>query len=109
MQPFKRLAALLVLAGLSGAVLGQGFPNKPIRLIAPYPAGESIDSVARLTAQHWSAALAVPELRNRLIGQGAEPLGSTPEEFGQFMAGELAKWRLVVVLPAPGPNSPAGK
>ena len=50
----------------------------------------------RLTAQHWSAALAVPELRNRLIGQGAEPVGSTPEEFGKFMAGELAKWRLVV-------------
>ena len=86
MQPFKRLAALLVLAGLSGAVLGQGFPNKPIRLIVPYPAGESIDSVA----------LAVPELRNQLIGQGAEPVGSTPEEFSKLMAGELAKWRLVV-------------
>lgn len=52
--------------------------------------------MARLTAQHWSAALAVPELRNQLIGQGAEPVGSTPEEFGKFMVGELAKWRLVV-------------
>ena len=109
MQPFKRLAALPVLAGLSGAVLGQGFPNKPIRLIVPYPAGESIDSVARLTAQHWSAALAVPELRNQLIDQGAEPVGSTPEEFGKFMDGDWPSGASSSRLPAPGPNSPAGK
>lgn len=70
MQPFKRLAALLALAGLSGAVLGQGFPNKPIRLIVPYPAGESIDSVARLTAQHWSAALGQPIVIDNRGGAG---------------------------------------
>ena len=70
MQPFKRLAALLALAGLSGAVLGQAFPNKPIRLIVPYPAGESIDSVARLTAQHWSAALGQPIVIDNRGGAG---------------------------------------
>jgi len=70
MQPFKRLAALLMFAGLSGAVLGQGFPNKPIRLIVPYPAGESIDSVARLTAQHWSAALGQPIVIDNRGGAG---------------------------------------
>ena len=70
MQPFKRLAALLALASLSGAVLGQGFPNKPIRLIVPYPAGESIDSVARLSAQHWSAALGQPLVIDNRGGAG---------------------------------------
>jgi tripartite-type tricarboxylate transporter receptor subunit TctC len=35
----------------------QPYPNKPLRLIVPFPAGESIDAVARLTAQHWSTVL----------------------------------------------------
>ena len=90
----------MLLSSIASLSQAQGnaaaWPNKPIRLIAPYPAGESIDSVARLTAQHWSAALAVPELRNRLIGQGAEPLGSTPEEFRSALATEMEIWKKLV-------------
>ncbi len=59
------------------------------------PAGTPKEVLARLQ-QTLAAALAVPELRNQIISQGAEPVGSTPEEFGKFMAGELAKWRIVV-------------
>ena len=33
------------------------YPVKPIRLVVPFPAGESVDATARLVSQSWSAAL----------------------------------------------------
>ena len=33
------------------------YPSKPIRLVVPFPAGESVDATARLVGQSWSAAL----------------------------------------------------
>src|SRR5258706_4488455 len=47
------LALLLALA--HGAVAQ--YPSKPIRLVVPFPAGESVDATARLVGQSWSAAL----------------------------------------------------
>jgi tripartite-type tricarboxylate transporter receptor subunit TctC len=70
MRIAKLLLSLLGLAAVSGTALGQAYPNKPIRLIVPYPAGESIDSVARLTAQHWSAALGQPIVVDNRGGAG---------------------------------------
>lgn len=46
-----------VLAGAAQFALAQAYPTKPIRLIVPFPAGESIDAAARLIGQHWQAAL----------------------------------------------------
>ena len=56
----KRLTfavSLLLCLCAASAVHGQTYPNKPIRLVVPFPAGESIDATARATAQHWSSAL----------------------------------------------------
>jgi len=33
-----------------------------------------------------------PDMRERFEGMGAEPVGSTPEEFGAVMARDIAKW-----------------
>src|SRR5215467_11733039 len=41
-------------------------------------------------------ALKVPELRAKLVQQGADPVGSTPEEFAAYMRTETAKWAKVV-------------
>jgi tripartite-type tricarboxylate transporter receptor subunit TctC len=43
--------------GLCPVVWAQTYPTKPIRVIVPFPAGESIDATARLIAQPWMAAL----------------------------------------------------
>jgi tripartite-type tricarboxylate transporter receptor subunit TctC len=42
---------------LCPVVWAQTYPTKPIRVIVPFPAGESIDATARLIAQPWMAAL----------------------------------------------------
>ena len=48
---------MLFLIGLCPVVWAQTYPTKPIRVIVPFPAGESIDATARLIAQPWMAAL----------------------------------------------------
>jgi tripartite-type tricarboxylate transporter receptor subunit TctC len=59
------------------------------------PAGTPPAAIAKLH-QTLVAALAVPELRDLLISQGAEPVGSSPDEFGRFLRAELAKWAPIV-------------
>jgi tripartite-type tricarboxylate transporter receptor subunit TctC len=38
----------------------------------------------------------MPEMRERLIALGFEPVGSTPEEFAQRIDWEIAKWAGVI-------------
>jgi tripartite-type tricarboxylate transporter receptor subunit TctC len=42
------------------------------------------------------AVLKQPEVRDRIAKDGAEPVGSTPEEFGAYMRSEIAKWGKVI-------------
>ena len=37
-----------------------------------------------------------PAMREKFIQQGADPIGSTPDEFGQYMKDETAKWAKIV-------------
>jgi tripartite-type tricarboxylate transporter receptor subunit TctC len=37
-----------------------------------------------------------PDVRERIVADGSEPVGSTPEEFRQFMLADLAKWAKLV-------------
>ena len=43
-----------------------------------------------------NAALAVPEVKQRLHGLGVEAQGSTPEQFRAFLVAEIAKWKDVI-------------
>lgn len=42
--------------------------------------------------------LKAPEMHAKFIEQGAEPVGSTPQQFGDYMRSETAKWAKVVKL-----------
>ena len=42
--------------------------------------------------------LAIPDIHAKFIEQGAEPVGSTPREFGQYMKDETVKWAKVVKI-----------
>jgi tripartite-type tricarboxylate transporter receptor subunit TctC len=37
-----------------------------------------------------------PDLKQKLVDQGAEPVGSKPEEFAQVLRDDIAKWAVVV-------------
>ncbi len=47
-----RFTAIWVLA--AGTAAAQNYPEKPVTMIAPFPAGGSVDLVARAVAQHMS-------------------------------------------------------
>ena len=54
---FSLLACSVFMLGVASA---QGFPNRPIEWVVPYPAGGGTDVVARTLSQPFSAALAQP-------------------------------------------------
>lgn len=63
----KKLARLALAAALTGAALlpalssAQGaYPNKPIRVIVPFPAGSTTDIIARAITDKMSASLGQP-------------------------------------------------
>ena len=41
-------------------------------------------------------ALAQPDVRDKLLGQGLDPVGGTPEQFAAYIKSEIAKWAKVV-------------
>jgi tripartite-type tricarboxylate transporter receptor subunit TctC len=59
------------------------------------PKGTPREIVERLHAEIVKV-LKLPDTRERYAGLGAEPVGSTPEEFAAYCRSELAKWAKVV-------------
>ena len=59
------------------------------------PAGTPREIVGRLHGE-IVRVLQAAEVRGRLSGDGADPVGSSPEEFAAFLRAETAKWAKVV-------------
>jgi tripartite-type tricarboxylate transporter receptor subunit TctC len=59
------------------------------------PAGTPGDIVHRLNSE-VNRSIREPDAMQRLASFGADPVESTPERFGAFISGELAKWGKVV-------------
>jgi len=65
------LVAMMAAAVLvPGAAWAQAFPSKPIRMIAPFPPGSSIDIIARLIAQPMGDTLGQPIVVENKVGAG---------------------------------------
>lgn len=62
-------------------------------LFAPAATPKAV--IARLNGEVVKI-LRMPEVVQRLSGQGAEPAGNTPEEFTAFVRGEIDKWANLV-------------
>ena len=61
------------------------------------PAKTPPDIVKRLNAEVLKA-LASSDVKVRLAAQGADPLGSTPAEYGAYIKSEIERWTKVVKL-----------
>jgi tripartite-type tricarboxylate transporter receptor subunit TctC len=59
------------------------------------PAGTPPEIVKRLNAE-MVKIINMPDVREKLVGLGAEPVANTPEEFGALVKTEVAKWADVV-------------
>lgn len=59
------------------------------------PAGMPAPIVAKLHGE-LVRILNTPDIRDRIVADGSEPVGSAPEAFRQFMLADLAKWSKVV-------------
>ena len=59
------------------------------------PARTPLEVVARLNSE-IQKALEAPEVRAKLALQGAQPLGSSPAEYGEYIRAEIERWARVV-------------
>ncbi|MCE9641666.1 MAG: tripartite tricarboxylate transporter substrate binding protein [Betaproteobacteria bacterium] len=59
------------------------------------PAATPRDVVVKLNAD-IVRILGLPEIRERLQGLGAEPVGNSPEQFAAFLKADIARWAKVV-------------
>jgi tripartite-type tricarboxylate transporter receptor subunit TctC len=59
------------------------------------PAGTPREIVTRLNGE-VVRALQQPDYRKLLVGNTIEPIGSSPEQLGQYVRSELAKWGKVI-------------
>ena len=60
MKRLVSIAGALALAGAATTALAQTYPNKPIRIVVPYPAGGPIDMTTRPLAQKLTDAMGNP-------------------------------------------------
>lgn len=73
MSLFTRLAGAAVAAGLvlaAGDATAQAWPNKTVRILVPFPAGGSADTLARLLGQKMSEHLGQPFVVENRPGAG---------------------------------------
>jgi tripartite-type tricarboxylate transporter receptor subunit TctC len=78
----------LIESGLPGFEAGSWFG-----FFAPKGTPEPIIAELNRTVNE---ILALPSIEKQMIGQGADPIGGTPGEFGQFVQREYEKWKVVV-------------
>lgn len=94
--------------GVSGAKRSNAAPDIPTIAEAGVPGYEATQwfgilapaGTARAIVDRWHRetvrALKDPAVRDRLAADGADPVGSSPEEFADYLRSETVKWAKVV-------------
>jgi tripartite-type tricarboxylate transporter receptor subunit TctC len=100
----RLISAIAVISG--GPLLGtsvrafaqQSYPNKPIKMIAPYPPGGGVDTVARLVAERLSVrigqTIAVENRPGAGATIGADALAKSPPDGYTIMLGSITDYAI---------------
>src|SRR6476620_1150996 len=75
MRPSPILALAFAAVVITVPAVAQSYPDKPIKMIVPFPPGGPIDTMGRLLGQHLSATLGQQVVVENRPGAGAT-LGS---------------------------------
>jgi tripartite-type tricarboxylate transporter receptor subunit TctC len=71
----KIIVATLAWLVVAGSALAQSYPNRPVRVVVPWPPGQATDIAARVVAEKLSGALGQPFVIENRAGAGGS-LGS---------------------------------
>ncbi len=77
MKIVRRIFAVLLIAASTAAALA--------------PAGLPRDVTTRL-GEAFRQVMASPDIRNRMVAQGADPAFLGSEDFARFLAAEMPRW-----------------
>lgn len=95
--------AALALAGRSAGAQ-QDYPNKPIRVIVPFPPGNPADLAARLIGEKWSAAWGQPVVIDNVPGAAgtigvARAAKAAPDGYTLVLSGDAAAVTNISLMP----------
>ncbi len=65
-----QVLAFLAVMMMTGAALAQGYPNRPVRIIVPWPPGQATDIAARVVAEKLQQQLGQPFIADNRPGAG---------------------------------------
>lgn len=66
----RTIAAMFVMLGCAGSLFAADFPTKPIKIIAPYPAGGTADTFARILSERMAKTFKQPVIVEDRPGAG---------------------------------------
>jgi tripartite-type tricarboxylate transporter receptor subunit TctC len=94
MKKTLRLLGAIALAVAAALASAQSFPTKPIRFIAPFPAGGSSDLLARVLSQRMTEMLGQPVIVDNRAGAsgstGTEMCAKAPPDGYTLVLGSIA-------------------
>jgi tripartite-type tricarboxylate transporter receptor subunit TctC len=101
----RSLVGGLAAVGLArGAAAQADYPNKPVRLVVPFPPGNPADFAARLLGERWSAAWGQPVVIDNVPGAAgtigvARVAKAAPDGYTLVMTGDAAAVVNITLMP----------
>jgi tripartite-type tricarboxylate transporter receptor subunit TctC len=99
---YRLIVALAALLGAAGAAPAQDWPNRPVTMVVPFPAGGAVDAIGRIMASRMSEVLGRQVVIENVGGAGgmtgAARVAKAPPNGYQFLLGHNGTHAVVPTL-----------